>query len=75
MSRASAPSKSADMSAVQPASGIDRLLMMLATTRLLRKRAEHLQKRRRFVRFWSEVEPALRESLKGDEHPSVESDH
>jgi len=74
MSRASVPSESADMTAVQHVSGLDRLLMMLATTRLLRKHAEQMQKRRRFVRFWSEVEPALRESLKDDEHRSVGRD-
>ena len=62
------------MTAVQHASGFDRLLMMLATTGLLRKRAEQIQKRRRFVHFWSEVEPTLRESMKGDEHPPVGRD-
>ena len=62
------------MTAVQHVSGFDRFLMMLASTRLFRKRAENLQKRRRFVHFWSEVEPALRESVKADEYPSVRSD-
>lgn len=62
------------MTAVQHATGFDRFLMVLATTRLLRKRAEELQKKRRFVRFWSEVEPALRERNNADEHPSVGSD-
>lgn len=63
------------MTAVHHVSGFDRLLMMLASTRLLRKRAEDLQKRRRFVRFWSEVEPALREGVEGNTHPSIEREN
>jgi hypothetical protein len=46
---------------MQQASSFDRFLTMVATTRLLGARAERMHKRRRFKRFWHEIEPALRE--------------
>jgi hypothetical protein len=53
---------------MQQASSFDRFLIMVATTRLLGARAERLHKRRRFRRFWLEIEPALRELSETDDY-------
>jgi hypothetical protein len=55
---------------MQQASSFDRFLTLIATTRLLGARAERMHKRRRFKRFWLEIEPALRERPELDERPS-----